>query len=128
MLRPHVADNAVSGWWRTRATRDSFCIVLLRDRDVEWSNQSAQGHPVFTIRTPPGLARHGALRTIRHTDCLLECGFPSRANRVAKPPEGASSRTRIPGRNSDGWLLGFAVAGSSWAAAINPRVGVPRKE
>src|SRR5680860_1776831 len=99
MLRPHVADNAVSGWWRTRATRDSFCIVLLRDRDVEWSNQSAQGHPVFTIRTPPGLARHGALRTIRHTDCLLECGFPSRANRVAKPPEGASSQTRILLRN-----------------------------
>ena len=54
------------------------------------------GHPVFTIRTPPGLARHGAFRTIRHTDCLLDCGFPSRATRVAKPPEGASSRTRIP--------------------------------
>lgn len=34
------------------------------------------GHPVFTIRTPPGLPRHGALRTIRHTDCLLECGSP----------------------------------------------------
>src|SRR5680860_1398043 len=43
--------------------------------------------PVFTIRTPPGLARHPAFRTIRHTDCLLDCGFPSRATRVAKPRE-----------------------------------------
>src|SRR5665809_117854 len=89
MLRPHVADNAVSGWWRTRATRDSFCIVLLGDRDVEWSNQSAQGTCLHHT-DPTGTAQ--ARRPSHHSPYRL----PTRAwVAVARHPSSQASRRRV---------------------------------
>lgn len=81
MLRPHVADNAVSGWWRTRAIRDFFCIVLLRDMDVEWSNQSAQGilsSPYGPHRDWPGTAPFAPFG--------MQTAYPSVGSR-REPPE-----------------------------------------
>jgi hypothetical protein len=55
-LRPRVADKAIAGWWRTRATGNSFCIVPLPSGTLS-AETRAPKHPVCHHTEPRGLAR-----------------------------------------------------------------------